>query len=191
MRAPPRDYKLHCVQTLREKLIQAGLVKPEAGRQAQNQSATAKETGQPARAAQGPTPGAPPVVPGSKAHQRLLALQQVEVDRKLRELVQRFQVAAEAGEHAFYFATRKKKLRRLEISEAQARLLEQGALAIVERPEPGQIEHSLVPAQAADQMLGISDKSVRFYNRRGAPVGVLPDEQTAGAVESPSGPHGG
>jgi len=58
-----------------------------------------------------------------------------------------------------------------EISEEQAQLLESGRLAIVERPEPGAIEHSLVPSETAEKILALSPKSVRFFNRRGPPIG--------------------
>jgi hypothetical protein len=67
--------------------------------------------------------------------------------------------------------TRKGRLRRWEISEEQAQLLESGRLAIVERPEPGAIEHSLVPSETAEKILALSPKSVRFFNRRGSPIG--------------------
>jgi hypothetical protein len=104
----------------------------------------------------------------------------------LRDLVYATQVAVEPGTHAFHFVTRKGKLRRLELSEAQAKLLEEGQLAVVERPEPACIEHSLVPPQAADKMMGISEKSVRFFNRGGKPIGFLSDEELKGreAAES-------
>ncbi len=75
----------------------------------------------------------------------------------------------EPGETTFYFMTRKGKLRRLELTPAQAKQLEDGALGVVERPEPAQIEHSLVPAATAEQMFALSKKSVRFLNRKENP----------------------
>jgi hypothetical protein len=87
------------------------------------------------------------------------------------------QVPVEAGETAFYFMTRKGKLRRLELSPAQAKQLEDGELGVVERPEPAQIEHSLVPAAAAEQMYALSKKAVRFFNRKENPVGFMNDEE--------------
>ena len=116
-------------------------------------------------------------MPGSKEYQRIESKKQMELDRALRELVLGAQVAVEPGETAFYFMTRKGKLRRLELSATQAAQLENGELAVVERPEPAQIEHSLVPAAAAEQMYALSQKSVRFLNRKDKPVGFMTDEQ--------------
>jgi hypothetical protein len=116
-------------------------------------------------------------MPGSKAYQRAESKKQVELERALRELVTGAQVPQEPGETTFYFMTRKGKLRRLELSATQASQLENGELAVVERPEPAQIEHSLVPASAAEQMYALSQKSVRFLNRKDKPVGFMTDEQ--------------
>ena len=118
-----------------------------------------------------------PPLPGSREHQRLLSKKQVETDRQLRELVQQNQVAIEPGARTFYFVTRKGRLRRLELSDAQAGLLEEGKLAVVERPEPAQIEHSLVPAEIAEKLKALSEKAVRFLNAPGAKVGFLSDEE--------------
>jgi hypothetical protein len=118
-----------------------------------------------------------PPLPGSKAHQRLESKRQVELDRKLRDIVYAQQVPVDVGATVFYFMTRKGKLRRLELTEPQAKLLQEGALAVVERPEPAQIEHSLVPAEVAEQMHALSPKSVRFLNRAQLPIGFMSDEQ--------------
>lgn len=123
-----------------------------------------------------PIPKLPPM-PGSKAAQRLESKKQLELERKLRELVTTNQVAVEAGEHTFYFVTRKNRLRRLELSEEQAKKLESGELAVVERPEPSQIEHSLVPPAVAEEMGKLSAKAVRFLNKPGAQVGFLSEDE--------------
>ncbi|RKH28270.1 DUF2058 family protein [Corallococcus sp. CA041A] len=123
-----------------------------------------------------PIPKLPPM-PGSKAYQRAESKKQVELDRALRELVLGAQVPQEPGETAFYFMTRKGKLRRMELSPAQAKQLEDGELGVVERPEPAQIEHSLVPSAAAEQMYALSAKAVRFFNRKENPVGFMNDEE--------------
>jgi len=128
-----------------------------------------------APAAERPIPKLPPL-PGSKEYQRIESKKQMELDKALRELVLGAQVAVESGETAFYFMTRKGKLRRLELTPAQAKQLEEGALAVVERPEPAQIEHSLVPAAAAEQMFALSKKSVRFLNRKESPIGFMSDD---------------
>ncbi|HEX5751089.1 MAG TPA: hypothetical protein VFZ09_32985 [Archangium sp.] len=118
-----------------------------------------------------------PPLPGSKAAQRMESKKQVELDRKLRELVLGGQVPVDVGATVFYFMTRKGKLRRLELTETQAKQLEDGTLGVVERPEPAQIEHSLVPAAVAEQMYAISKKSVRFLNRKDLPIGFMSDDQ--------------
>jgi uncharacterized protein YaiL (DUF2058 family) len=115
-------------------------------------------------------------MPGSKEYQRIESKKQMEMDRALRELVLGAQVPVESGETAFYFMTRKGKLRRLELTPAQAKQLEEGTIAVVERPEPAQIEHSLVPAATAEQMLGLSKKAVRFLNRKESPIGFMSDD---------------
>lgn len=187
------------MQSLREKLLKAGLVTEEQARKVEAES-TRKKASAPAhreggaergrereRRQSGPRPPSAPAperlipklppLPGSKEHQRLESKKQLELDRKLREIVQAEQVAIEPGDQTFYFVTRKGRLRRLEVSEAQAKLLESGALAVVERPEPAQIEHSLVPPETAERMLALQAKAVRFFNRPGSAIGFLSDDE--------------
>lgn len=126
--------------------------------------------------AERPIPKLPPM-PGSKEYQRIESKKQMELDRALRELVLGGQVAIEHGATTFYFMTRKGKLRRLELSEGQAKQLEEGTLGVVERPEPAQIEHSLVPSATAEQMFALSKKAVRFLNRKESPIGFMSDDE--------------
>ncbi|GEN05045.1 hypothetical protein MFU01_00820 [Myxococcus fulvus] len=138
----------------------------------------APQHGRPASSAppERPIPKLPPM-PGSKAYQRAESKRQVELDKALRELVMGSQVAQEPGETAFYFMTRKGKLRRMELTPEQAKRLEDGELGVVERPDPAQIEHALVPAAAAEQMFALSKKAVRFLNRKDSPIGFMNDEE--------------
>ena len=132
-----------------------------------------------------------PPLQGSKEAHRLQARKQVELDRSLRELVLANTVPAEVGATAFYFVTRKNKLRRLELTEAQAKRLELGELAVVERPDPDKIEHALVTPEIAQQMLKLSERAVRFLNKEGAKVGFLTDEeihQRASEADAPAEP---
>jgi hypothetical protein len=199
------------MQNLRDKLLKAGLVtkeqttkvaeeavaKPRASvpRRFEEAPARISRTSRPYREAReavlAPVPKLPPL-PGSKAYHRLEAMKQRERDDQLRELVLTTEVPIELGAHAFHFVTRKGRLRRLELSEAQAKLLEEGKLAVVERQEPAQIEHSLVPPEAAERMMALFPKSVRFFSKPGAAVGFLTEEElrsqqaaeaTAGAEE--------
>ena len=170
------------MQDLRDKLLQAGLVtREQADKASRPEPRPAREAPRARPAAEAKVPPLPPLaLPGTAAHSRLLALQQQQADAKLRELVKAGEVKLEPGEVTFHFVTRKQKLRRLELSPAQAKALESGELAVVERPEPGGIEHSLVPAAVADQLALLSNKAVRFYNRPGAPVGFSDEAPAEG-----------
>jgi len=187
------------MQNLREKLLKAGLVSADQAKQAEdrqkgegtNRHRPAPERTErpapprraesaPPREAREPRPETRipklPPLPGSREHQRLISKKQVELDKRIRDLVIATQVSLEPGDQTFHFVTRKGRLRRLELTSAQREQLEKGELAVVERPDPGQIEHALVPAAAADQLLQISERAVRFLNKEGSAVGFLTDE---------------
>jgi hypothetical protein len=199
------------MQNLRDKLLKAGLVTAEEAEKAESEPdrpAGGGSSGLPSVRGP-PRPGAKPNGPfitariqplasvpklpplaGSKASQRLETKRQLEHDQQLRELVLSAQIPIEAGERTFYFVTRKNRLRRLELSSEQADALEQGALAVVERPDPAQIEHALVPAPLALELLATHPKAVRFLSRPEASVGFLTEaeaqERTAAeAAETP------
>jgi hypothetical protein len=197
------------MQNLRDKLLKAGLVtaeqaekvekapqpapRPERRREPPERSPGEGRSGGPWVVARpqplSSIPKLPPLA-GSKASQRLEAKRQVERDRQLRERVLAAQVPVEPGERTFYFVTRKNRLRRLELSDVQAEALEQGRLAVVERPDPAQIEHALIPAELALALVAEFPKAVRFLNAPGAPVGFLTDDEVkaraaAEAAETP------
>lgn len=133
-----------------------------------------------------------PPLQGSKEAHRLAARKQVELDRQLRELVLANTVAIEPGATPFYFVTRKNKLRRLELTAEQAKRLELGELAVVERPDPDKIDHALVPPAIAEELLKLSERAVRFLNKEGAKVGFLSDEeihQRASEADAPAEPE--
>lgn len=178
------------MQSLKDKLMQAGLVTEEAAKKAEQEKSAPRAP--PARGPQSrevpraatprfaplgaPIPKLPPM-PGSKDANRDTAKKQLETDRKLRELVLAAQVPIEAGATTFYFVTRKNKLRRLELSPAQASALEKGELAVVERPDPDKIDHALVPAAVATALAALSQRAVRFLNQEGAQVGFLSEAE--------------
>lgn len=169
------------MQSLRDKLLQAGLVTAAQARNAERKELpkAARPTPRPDEETDNrPIPPLPPL-PGTPAAQRLHSLQQKERDRRLRELAHAGEVPREEGGRTFHFLTRKGKLRRIDLSEGQAKALEDGTLALVESPEPGQIEHRLVRAETAGEMLALSEKSVRFWNRPGAPIGFDEPEPQA------------
>lgn len=151
------------MQSLKDKLLKAGLVTKE---QAERTPAVSKSNA----AYEAPIPKLPPL-PGSPAAQRQQSQKQLELDRRIRARVNETFVAVENGPQAFYFVTRKGKARRLDLSEAQAKALEAGTLAVVERPDPGQIEHALVPAAVALELTELSEKVVRFLNHPDVKVG--------------------
>jgi len=196
------------MQNLRDKLLKAGLVTAEqaaeaaarpAERRARSSEDAPPQSGplipvRPQPAARG-VPTLPPM-PGSREAQRLESRRQLEQDREVRERVVAAQVPLEPGERAFYFVTRKNRLRRLELADGQAAALESGALAVVERPDPGLIEHALVPAAAAEALLRDFPRAVRFFNRREGAVGFLSEEdlrvrQATEDAEGGTGDSGG
>jgi uncharacterized protein YaiL (DUF2058 family) len=161
------------MQNLRDKLMKAGLVTEGDARRVES------EPRRPARnRSEAPIPKLPPLpVPNNKEFQRLEAKRQLELDRQIRELVQGAQVEPPPGTHTFYFVTRKNRLRRMLLTPELAARLEKGELAVVERPDPGQIEHAIVPADIAERLLSLSEKSVRFFNKPGAAVGFISDAE--------------
>ena len=197
------------MQNLRDKLLKAGLVTAEQAEKAEKTPEAAprpdRRRERPERPPSAGRPSGPlmvarlqplssipklPPLAGSKASQRLDAKRQLEQDRHLRDRVLAAQVEVEPGERTFYFVTRKNRFRRLELSDAQAQALEQGRLAVVERPDPAQIEHALVPAELALALVSEFPKAVRFLNAPGSPVGFLSDEEVkaraaAEAAETP------
>lgn len=179
------------MQSLKDKLLKAGLVTA-----AQAQKVEAEKSARPARPArpgrgaprdEAPIPKLPPLA-GSKEANRQLARAQLELDRKIRARVLEAQVAPEAGAATFHFVTRKGKLRRLELSEAQHKQLSEGALAVVERPDPDMIEHALVPAEVALELKALSERCVRFLNKDGAAVGFLSDDELQRRLAEPETP---
>lgn len=178
------------MQGLKDKLLKAGLVSKEQADRAEAQPRTPPPRRDPPRhdrndkrqearhepRAEASIPKLPPMA-GSKQAHREMAKKQLELDRALRELVLAAQVAVEPGAMTFHFVTRKGKLRRLDLSEAQARLLSDGKLAIVERQDPDKIDHALVPPETAEQMKSLFEKSVRFWNKGGEAVGFLTEEE--------------
>lgn len=126
---------------------------------------------------------------GSKEAHRQNAKKQLELDKQLRELVLANTVPTDLGATPFYFVTRKNKLRRLELTEAQAKQLEAGELAVVERPDPDKIEHALVKPEIAAQMLALSERAVRFLNKEGAKVGFLSDAEISARASEADAPE--
>jgi uncharacterized protein YaiL (DUF2058 family) len=196
------------MQSLKDKLLKAGLVTEEAAKKVEaDRQRPPRRDDRPRRdVAPGaderprrperdePAPARLPKfapLPGSKEASRLQARKQLELDRTIREKVLAAQVARAPGETTFYFVTRKNKLRRLELSAEQAAALEGGTLAVVERPDPDQIEHALVPADVARELMALSPKVVRFLKAPDAAVGFLSEAEITARAHEATGdePH--
>lgn len=182
------------MQSLKDKLLKAGLVTEEAAKKAEAE----KHARPPPRQERPRHDDRPRVedtrlpkfapLPGSKEAHRQQAKKQLDADRRLRERVLETQVPPEAGATPFYFVTRKNKLRRLELSEAQAKAIETGALGVVERPDPDKIEHALVPAEVAKELLAEFPKAVRFLNAKDAAVGFLSESDISARAHEAEAP---
>ncbi|MDX2011420.1 MAG: DUF2058 family protein [Myxococcaceae bacterium] len=199
------------MQSLKDKLLKAGLVTEEAAKKADaDKQATAQRAprreDRPRRDERPPRDdrpvarAEPPVsssarlpkfapLSGSKEASRQQAKKQLELDRTIREKVLGAQVVKAVGDTPFYFVTRKNKLRRLELSAEQAQGLETGTLAIVERPDPDQIEHALVPAAVARELMALHPKVVRFLKAPDAAVGFLSDAEITARAHEATGPE--
>lgn len=198
------------MQSLKDKLLKAGLVteddakRAEAAKQAPPQRSRPddrparrddrppRRDERPPREAVSAEPAAARLpkfapLPGSKEANRQQAKKQLELDRTIREKVLATQVVRASGETPFYFVTRKNKLRRLELSVEQAKAVETGALAIVERPDPDQIEHALVPAAVARELLALNPKVVRFLKADDAAVGFLSESEISARAHEATG----
>jgi uncharacterized protein YaiL (DUF2058 family) len=177
------------LQSLRDKLLQAGLVTEEQARKSVADQASAKRPRKETAARRPPNaPSAPRVhrelTPEEKlaaeeaaAHrekERLLQKEREEnrrralEDRKrqesLRALAEKHEIA-ERGDQPFHFVSRKNKLLRLYLTPEQVRRLEAGELAVIEKPLPAEISYALVPREAAEAAHALDLKALRFYSR--------------------------
>lgn len=131
--------------------------------------------------------------------ERLLAKEREEnrkraqEDRKrlegLRALCEKFEVT-ERGDEAFHFTSRKKKVMRMYLTPEQLTALENGNLAIVDKPLPGELATALVTREAAEEAVKLDSKAIRFYNRGGGETygfkrdAPLPGEEAATESEA-------
>ena len=119
-----------------------------------------------------------------KEHAKLAeAKAQSERARSLRALVEQHRLREPIGEAQFHFVRRSGKVGRLLVSPATARLLEEGAAAVVENP--GQTDPAVLPAEAAKQAHRIDPRAIFFWNGPQKPIGfedaepARPDPGTA------------
>ena len=180
------------MQSLKDKLLKAGLVSEEAVKKAEaapvRQSAPPRRDERPPRRDDRPPPRrddrpvreerVPKFAPlaGSAAANREASRKQLALDKLIREKVLAAQVPIDDGATPFYFVTRKQKLRRLTLTEPQAKRIQDGELAIVERPDPDKIDYALVPPEVAKELLVLSARTVRFLKAGDQSVGFVSDE---------------
>lgn len=194
------------MQSLKDKLLKAGLVSEDAAKKAETQAPAPRQhqarPPPPARTQARPRP--PPLsepapsrlprfapLPGSAAAAREASKKQLELDRKIREKVMASQVLIDDGATPFYFVTRKNKLRRLTLTQPQADRIRTGELAIVERPDPDKIDYALVPPEVAKELMQLSSKTVRFLNAGADSVGFVSDEDLERRASEADAPDDG
>lgn len=178
-------------QSLRDKLLQAGLVNEEQAKKAEEEArrdARARRQGRGPRKGKGP--GAPqkaaprPLTEEERrAREEEAAFRERErelnrereenrkraaEDRRrleaLRALAEKHEVE-ERGDEPFHFVSRKRKLLRLYLTKEQIAALESGELAIIDKPTPAELGQALVTREAAEQALALDPRALRFYNR--------------------------
>ncbi len=203
-------------QSLREKLLEAGLVNEEQVKRAEAEAEREKRA---RRQGKGPRRGPKPAQrKGREAQPRELTEEERRAreeeaafrarerelnrereenrrraaeDRKrmeaLRALAEKHEIA-ERGDEAFHFVSRKKKLLRLYLTPEQIRGLESGELAIIDKPTPAELAQALVPREAAEEALAIDPRAIRFYNRgEGETYGFQPESEAPPAGEDAAG----
>lgn len=179
------------MQSLRDKLLQAGLVSQDQAKKAEEGRKSPKPPNQAHDRPKQATPRRQAPAAPAKAlsaeeqkkreedaafreREKMLNREREEnrkraaEDRRkldgLREAAQKHEVA-ERGDEAFHFTTRKKKVQRIYLTPEQLQRLEIGDLAIIDKPLPGELSFALVTREGAERALSLDPKAVRFYNR--------------------------
>ena len=104
-----------------------------------------------------------------EAAKKAEARQQSERALRLRQLVEANRVREPPGEVNFHFVKRSGKVGRLALSPQTAKLLENGAAAVVE--DPGNPEYAVVPGEAAKRIYEVDKQAVRFWFGPEKPIG--------------------
>jgi uncharacterized protein YaiL (DUF2058 family) len=169
------------MQSLRDKLLQAGLV-------TQEQAERSKQPVRPPKPA--PRPAAPskpvrfePPPESDKDRERRLNRELAAKQQQVRVICDAGEVE-ERGEQTFFFRTRKRELRRLYLTPEQVKGLETGDLAIVDRPNGQDRPHALVPRAYAESILTLEPKAIRFWARSPTESYGFEEEPPEAAVDS-------
>jgi uncharacterized protein YaiL (DUF2058 family) len=114
---------------------------------------------------------------------------QSERARSLRALIGSERLHETLGEVPFHFVRRSGKVGRLALTPAIARLLEEGAAAVVELP--GETDPAILPSDAAKKAFRIDPRAIFFWAGPQKPIGFddlapLPSESGPAASEAGS-----
>jgi len=155
------------MQSLRDKLLQAGVVsaaeaeasaaraqaEKQARRNVGKRSAPAPQRPEPDRARE-----------TDKERERRQNREQAARQKEIRALCDAHGVE-DQGDQTFFFRSRRRELRRMHLQAEQVAALERGELAIVDRPNGNERPHALVPRAVAEQVLALEPKAIRFWAR--------------------------
>lgn len=180
------------MQSLRDKLLQAGVVTPEQADKNKAQQEANERARREARHAKGqprPQPKAPPKVESEKDRERRLNRELADRQKKIRGLCDANEVQ-DRGEQAFFYRTRKRELRRLYLKPEQLAGLEKGELAIVDRPNGNERPHALVPREIAQQVLELEERAIRFWAKAPGESYGFEDEPASAEEQAGAGEAG-
>lgn len=168
------------MQSLRDQLLQAGLVTKEQVNKAdadEHRKGRRKRSRRRPQADAAPKPAEAPAAASPQPRKNGAKLKQQPLNRlmdlsdpdtlRVFQAIDAHRVRNEVeGEVPFYFTLRDGRVRRLYVSEEVSRGLEGGRFAIVENGEPEQ--HILVTAEAVSSIRAADPQAVRFHNQHGA-----------------------
>ena len=176
------------MNSLRDKLLKAGLVTEEEAKRAESERKRPKSSKKGRTGSQSKRSGplskeqrlSPEELAAAEAR-RLERAKREELERERLENKKRaeeqkakaqdirriaeFLAVDVKGETVFHFTTRRKKLQRMLLSDEAVASLERGELAIIDNPLPHALEYVVVPREGAEAALKIDPRSLRFYNR--------------------------
>jgi uncharacterized protein YaiL (DUF2058 family) len=180
------------MQNLRDKLLKAGLVTSDQVKKAEEKPKPRQQQ----------RPGPKPLSAEEQQARDAFAAREAEVSeerrrdaakaaeskmqseraRSLRALVEEQRLRDSFGEAQFHFVRRSGKVGRLLVTPAIAKLLEEGAAAVVENP--GQPDPVVLPAEAAKRAYKIDPRAIFFWNGPQKPIGFDDPEPAPGESEA-------
>lgn len=168
------------MQSLRDKLLKAGLVseeqakkaeketKPEKGKTHRAREQEISEEEKQRRAAFAAREAELAEERRKEEAKRAEARMQSERARRLRQIVESNKIS-DPGASMFHYVRRSGKIGRLAIGLETQKLLESGAAAVVD--DPGSPDCAIVPAEAAKRVYEVDPQSIRFWCGPDKPIG--------------------